>query len=690
MMEAAGRTAQGALAPGVIMTARRLIVVASAPANPVVVSPSEGETLEFVLRGVALTENASVAYQWEGDIGFLAPDTPLTGVINLTINTPEALLGVVTKPMSVGSQDRILLVTFSNVQNATWAGDSTYTVLLKAENASAQLNVKPDSYVVTRGTIDNVLRVLSNDQASAPIRIKSIPNINGLRIANDFLTLLYNAPDSIVAPFVTSYEAEVPTTGERASAALTLEVEDTFASENVSVNIPYNSSRTVDVLTFATPIGRVIVSAIGSPSDSNLSAELPDGGASIRVTVPRDADTPSSSCTLSYTLKHTRTNATINRTLTITYTGAQTGLLRGNPGPISKLPWYSGGTHNDFNKGNQSIEVLRGKKSDVVMTFGDRGKGDSTTAAEQWKSIRGGDVTGIGLQGVFLGIKWASGGAITNNSKIIPVITYDQWPFAYGKDNDAARLSRFQQTAAGTFATGIGTTDDVYDAFGAKLKRIVENYGWPAVVVRMNHECNGTDSYPHYIRNVSMLDPFIGATRRAITRIKAAAQSTQFELFFALNLSRNTNGSGMWGPDCWVGKQYCEILELDFYDRNPPAPIKDAATMNRYLNNTRGTSARWKMRDGVTPLPGCNGPRTWADFARQQGVGFAVGEWGVMMDNDHHPGAEGDNPVFIEGVWNFFNEISDVLWYECYFTQSDSALNLAPNSRAKYSTLWGA
>ena len=53
-------------------------------------------------------------------------------------------------------------------------------------------------------------------------------------------------------------------------------------------------------------------------------------------------------------------------------------------------------------------------------------------------------------------------------------------------------------------------------------------------------------------------------------------------------------------------------------------------------------------------------------------------------------GAEGDNPVFIEGVWNFLNDNNDVLAYECYFNQGNSDLPTFPNSFRKYKDLWGA
>lgn len=692
MGERAGRTAMGALATGAVMVSRRLLTVVEQPANPVNVGPTAGVGLTFVLRGISLTEEATLFYQWEGETGFLAAGTLLSGTLVFTPNSPNAEIVVTTTPMSVNSLDRVLVLTFSGAANATFVGDPSLTILLKASNPSAGLTVRNDNYIVVRNTIDNVLNVLANDTASAPISIAGLAApVSGVRIANDSRSLLYNAPNSVLAPFNFNYVAVVPTTLETAQGRVTLEVEDTFTAQNVAINIPYASSRQVNVLLDATPDGRVVVSAIGSPSDGNAEAEIVESGGAILFTVPRDQDTGVGSSTLSFTVRHTRTNATLTRTLTVTY--ATQDALLGGPGVISGLPWASGATGTQSSK---NLQTQRNRNHDVTMTFGPRGKGDATKAAG-WTDIRGGDITGVALQGVFSGLRQADDWILAlDETRFIPIITYDQWPFIYArggafKKEGTARADMFSATGNGTFndTGGLGTTDDIYDAFGAKLKRIVEHYGWPAVVLRMNHEMNGTASYPHFIENVAQLDPFIAGTRRAITRIRAAAASTQFKLYVCLNFSRNTNGSGMAGPDAWVGKQYCEILELDFYDRNPPVPITDAASMNRYLNNTRGTSSRWKMRDGITPLPGCNGPATWADFARQIGVGFAIGEWGVMTDPNTHPGAEGDNPVFIEGVWNFFNNINDVLWYECYFNQSDSDLNKVPKARAMYLSKWG-
>lgn len=692
MYEFAARLSRGAFASGAgIMTARRLLVVLSQPANPVLIGPLTGVELVYSIRAINIDDTATLHYLFEGDTSFLAPGTILEGTLTFTPIDLVKEIRVTTKPLSVGALDKILLLTFSGATGATFVGDPTVTTILKSRDVSARLVCNPDSFIVVKNTIDNVLDVLRNDTANAPIAILSKDEtVTGLRISPDNRTLLMNAGASVRAPFNFNYTALVPTTGETAQGIVTLEIEDIFSASNVAADVPYNSSRVVNVLAGATPDGKLIVSAIGSPSDGNAAAAITSDGSGIRFTVPRDADTPSNSSTLSFTVKHTRTSATLTRTLTVTYTTA--GALLGGPGPISRLPWYTGGTQNDYN-GNPTLKTIRnGKANDIVMTFGDRGKGDTTDEAVQWRLIRGGDVTGIALQGCLLGIKWASNGQITDNPNLAVVVTYDQWPFFYSRDSDSARQDRFEGTADGSWSAGSGngTTDDIYDAFGAKLKRIAENYGWPVIVVRMNHECNGTMSYPHAVKTLAQAQPFINATRRAITRIKAAATSTQYKLYFSQNFGRNSTGGNI-GPDIWVGKNYCDILSLDFYDRNPPQPITDAASMNRYLNNTRGTSRIYKKRDGVTPLPGCNGPATWADFARQQGVLFAVEEWGVMDPNEpRHDGAEGDNPVFIEGIWNFFNSITDVLAYETYFTQFDSDLGKWPLSRAKYGQLWGA
>lgn len=1006
MYEFAARLSRGAFASGAgIMTSRRLLAVLTHPINPVLVGPTTGVELVYSIRAINIDDVATLHYLFEGETNFLASGTVLEGTLSFDPINLIKEIRVMTTPLSVGSFDKVLLLTFSGATGATFVGDATFTTILKSQSVGSNLRCNPDSFVIVKNTIDNVLNVLANDTASAPISILEIDTVSGIRISNDRKTLLANAGASVRSPFTFKYKAIVPTTAETGDGIVTLEVEDVFAASNFSLNIPYNTTRNVDAITLAevTPANRVIISALGIPSDPNAQVEITDAGKAIRVFVPKgigpdvlfvnpfnkfsahhlpigtgatyggpshpanvsfakrdtavinvgipfgtyvvkgnpadpvqtikgtgfglptnirlpnnfnpgavpgtdsvisylnpetgkihdlwrfevradgfyaginrtyDADAlghpssagqrlgvsasgagmffgilrgaeinnagvaikhalqmvvpntgsgsmlskdtqfpaasidgfcvsdPGSFClgdipygglfaippiskggpnlatlglseaglrlatclrdygiyavdtggnvairadqfvtpavrtqllsdlskiyghlrfvtnsewssglscigggtpiadnsayedtadtsfTLAVTFKHSRTGATLVRTMTVNYSSG-TGTGFGGRGPLSGLPWRSGATGTMNSK---NLAAQRGKALDVTMTFGARGKQDATER-EGWLDIRGGDTTGFALQGCLNGLRQAGNWILALPAQFIPIITYDQWPFIYAKGGSfrrdgAAREDMFAATASGSFsAGGLGTTDDIYDDFGAKLKRVVEHYGWKTVIIRMNHEANGTESYPHFVQTTSQATPFINATRRAIARIRAAAASTNFTLLFCQNFGRNSNG-GSIGPDLWVGKTHCEIFELDFYDRNPPQPITDQASMNRYLNNTRGTSRIYKKRDGVTPLPGCNGPATWADFARQQGVHFAIGEWGVKGLSED--GAEGDNPVFIEGIWNFLNDINDVLAYECYFNQGNSDLPTFPNSFRKYKNLWGA
>ena len=61
------------------------------------------------------------------------------------------------------------------------------------------------------------------------------------------------------------------------------------------------------------------------------------------------------------------------------------------------------GTAQSRDLGNQ-----RGKPFDITMTFGARGKQDATERAG-WFDIRGGDTTGIALQGCLGGFDQAGG-----------------------------------------------------------------------------------------------------------------------------------------------------------------------------------------------------------------------------------------------------------------------------------------
>jgi hypothetical protein len=120
---------------------------------------------------------------------------------------------------------------------------------------------------------------------------------------------------------------------------------------------------------------------------------------------------------------------------------------------------------------------------------------------------------------------------------------------------------------------------------------------------------------------------------------------------------------GAWRHvDYWPGDAYVDVVGVDYYDEY-----------------------------GCTSDPnGPNGINIAVAFARAHGKKFGVGEWGVSQSVNGH----GDDPPFVQTLWDVFQANKDVLAYETYFNGSGNWAifnpDENPNSSALYHSLWGA
>ncbi|MDN5933797.1 MAG: hypothetical protein L0I24_22450, partial [Pseudonocardia sp.] len=75
------------------------------------------------------------------------------------------------------------------------------------------------------------------------------------------------------------------------------------------------------------------------------------------------------------------------------------------------------------------------------------------------------------------------------------------------------------------------------------------------------------------------------------------------------------------------------------------------------------------------------------DFARAHGKGVGVTEWGVISSGI------GDNPVYMEKMFETFMAGADVMEYETYFNEENFSTTLDdganPQSAEVYRNLWG-
>jgi hypothetical protein len=224
-----------------------------------------------------------------------------------------------------------------------------------------------------------------------------------------------------------------------------------------------------------------------------------------------------------------------------------------------------------------------------------------------------------------------------------------------------------------TFPKGQGTNADCASgAYDAQWKRfgtfLVQNNRADSIV-RLGWEFNGNYMYWHTDGSGSQ---FAECFRRVATAIRSTDPNVLIDWTInAHNSPVPTSGNPF---DAYPGDQYVDFVGIDPYDHYPPS--KDEATWNRQCNDE-------------------NGLCYFMQFARQHGKKVGVGEWGVASCSGN---GGGDNPFYIQKMWDTFVANADVMGYEAYY--HDAAPNNVcstimnggqnPTSSALYRRLWSA
>lgn len=150
------------------------------------------------------------------------------------------------------------------------------------------------------------------------------------------------------------------------------------------------------------------------------------------------------------------------------------------------------------------------------------------------------------------------------------------------------------------------------------------------------------------------------------------------KLVFPVNCASSPEHGGIW-YDAFPGSDLVDVIDISYYNRHPV--VHSAASFDNLANA--------KDRFGAS-----GGLYGHLEFARQQGLPFAVSEWGA--DSNHG----GDLPVFIDLMFEFFAKNAGSgpgqVLFECYFNidKDGNAFQLFPNTRhpntaARYQELWG-
>ncbi|MEX5632957.1 glycoside hydrolase family 26 protein [Parafrankia sp. FMc2] len=223
----------------------------------------------------------------------------------------------------------------------------------------------------------------------------------------------------------------------------------------------------------------------------------------------------------------------------------------------------------------------------------------------------------------------------------------------------------FYPTGQGSLAA---CASGAYNSHWAEFGRWLVSKGRPATIVRLAWEFNG-NWFEWSVRG----NP--GAYASCFRQVVSAVRSTNPQARFDWAL--NAHSTSPW--EAYPGDEYVDIIGVDTYDQWP------ASTSPAEFDKQCGK-----------PVGLCSAIR----FARDHGKQFSVPEWGLVGRSDTEAGragqAGGDNPVYIQKMYETFRANADVLAYETYFNDSragnvHSSLvspNENPNSAGVYASLW--
>jgi Glycosyl hydrolase family 26 len=222
-------------------------------------------------------------------------------------------------------------------------------------------------------------------------------------------------------------------------------------------------------------------------------------------------------------------------------------------------------------------------------------------------------------------------------------------------------------TVTGTSLSAVAA--GTYDSYFTTFARNLNAAGRADSIIRLGWEFNGN----WYAWSAYDPTTYIAAFRHVVAVLRAADPR--------LSIDWNGNlGSSQCGNDplttLYPGDGYVDIVGLDAYDTKW-AGVTSLTAFDQWTKQSRGLNA-------------------WYAFAVQHHKPFSVPEWGVITNSTTSSLGEGDNPVYIHGMFNWFQAHAAGLAYEAYFNDpynADTANSFEgpdqmPASAAAYASLW--
>jgi hypothetical protein len=168
-----------------------------------------------------------------------------------------------------------------------------------------------------------------------------------------------------------------------------------------------------------------------------------------------------------------------------------------------------------------------------------------------------------------------------------------------------------------------------YNGYFHTLAQNLVSGGLPGASIRLGWEFNGT-WYRWSVANATDASNYAEAWRQIVTAMRSVP-GQQFSFDWA-----PTQSSGGVDPAlAYPGDAYVTDIGLDVYDWNPSANATATDRWNALVN--KGYGLAWQ-----------------ASFAAAHSKPIAFPEWGLVYDGPNPSQGGGDDPLFIQNMYNWF------------------------------------
>jgi hypothetical protein len=204
-----------------------------------------------------------------------------------------------------------------------------------------------------------------------------------------------------------------------------------------------------------------------------------------------------------------------------------------------------------------------------------------------------------------------------------------------------------------------------FDSYLRQIAQALRDGNLGSSVLRLGWEANGS-GFPWNIKG--QVEPYKACFRHEVQVLKSVAPG----LLIDWDMKKTTDsdvGGGV--QDIYPGDGYVDIIGVNYYDNYPRTTTESA----------------WNSLYNSTYRNGPKGLGTWIAFARSHGKKLSVPEWAIWNDS-----SGGDNPFFIQKMFETFRNNASTIAYETYFNCQDRhrlyTADRSPNASTRYRLLW--